>query len=844
MRALCPFLVLCVVGLLPVCRVKADTGDLFLPAFPGAEGFGARTTGGRGGRVIAVTNLNDSGPGSLRAALSESGPRTVIFRVSGNIALNSNISLKNGDVTIAGQTAPGDGICLTRRSFALSGASNVIIRHLRFRPGDVAGVELDSFEGREGENIIIDHCSASWSIDECLSVYGAIKNVTVQWCLIAESLYESVHSKGAHGYGGIWGGDGASFHHNLLAHHSSRNPRIGGGADCRLADLRNNVIYNWGFNSTYGGDGDVRVNQINNVYKPGPATRAGVRSRLTNPSLGTTGRSLWWLEGNLAVGSPEVSADNWLGVQPSGGVAVSEFRAPGAFSVAPVTTQTAEEAYTLVLEHAGATLPKRDTLDARVVQETRTGTATYGGTFDGGGNGIINSQTAVGGWPELQSVAAPADADGDGMPDSWEQSHGLNSANAADGPQDKDGDGYTNLEEYLNDTDPGVYVDYRIRGSSGDPVISFNHATNLDQDLGESTELSVTVSGGTSVSYQWQFLKSEGWVNIDGATASSYSIFSTQRFHGGSYRVVVSSGGAVYASETLVLRLKEAPVSTARFEALSARAPCETGDRLLILGLVLEGAGSKSTLVRSGGSVLPEDLQSQVISNPVFSLKKYDMVSKTWADQGQNDNWGEADNAAEIAQASARAGFQPFPAGSRDCAMLLRLSAGSYSGLTSVGTGTPGIVLTEFIDLMEDLGSSRLKGISCRGFAGSGAQTMIVGFVIKGDTARTILIRGIGPGLAGQNIPSAVLMPDPKLVLFRYEAGSGNRVILENDNWGDYQDRAFTHTVSQQLGFDVLPDGSSDAVLAATLKPGIYTVHITPASGATGVALLELYEAP
>ncbi len=442
-----------------------------VPAFPGAEGFGAIATGGRGGRAIAVTNLNDSGPGSLRAALDETGPRTVVFRVSGNIALKSNLKVKNGDITIAGQTAPGDGICLQNYGLALSGANNVIIRYLRVRPGDTADVELDAFGGREGENIIVDHCSMSWSIDECVSIYSGARNVTVQWCLMSESLYQSVHVKGNHGFGGIWGGKNASWHHNLLAHHSSRNPRIvGKSVGEQLVDLRNNVVYNWGYNSTYGGDGDVRVNLINNVYKPGPATREGVRARLANPSQGSQPNN-WWIAGNLAVGSPDVTANNWRGIYPASGVAADVLRAIEPFEVAPVTTHAASEAFELVLTHAGATLPRRDPLDARIVDETRTGTARFGGSYDarfddtsdGGGRGIIDSQKTVGGWPELHPAPALADADHDGMPDDWERRFGLDPNDPSDGPQDKDGDGYTNLEECLNGTGPAEFVDYRVR---------------------------------------------------------------------------------------------------------------------------------------------------------------------------------------------------------------------------------------------------------------------------------------------------------------------------------------------------------------------------------------------
>ena len=430
-----------------------------VPAFAGAEGFGAKATGGRGGRVIAVTNLDDSGPGSLREAIDAKGPRVVVFRVSGTIPLQSSLRLRHDDITIAGQTAPGDGICLKDYSFDLAGANNAIVRYLRVRPGAASGKGLDAFGGSSGENIIVDHCSMSWSVDECVSIYSAARNFTVQWCLISESLYQSVHVKGHHGFGGIWGGQGASWHHNLLAHHSSRNPRIAGKSlGNQLADLRNNVIYNWGYNSTYGGDGDVRVNLVNNYYKPGPATREGVCARVANPSEGEQPNN-WWIAGNLVVGSPDVTADNWRGVHLSGDLAAEDIRADKPFEVAPVTTQLAPEAYALVLQQAGATLPRRDSLDTRIVEETRTGTAHFGGKY-GEGKGIIDSPATVGGWPELKTLRAPAESDGDGMPDEWEAKYGLNPHDASDGSKDKDGDGYTNVEEYLNGTDPTVFVDY------------------------------------------------------------------------------------------------------------------------------------------------------------------------------------------------------------------------------------------------------------------------------------------------------------------------------------------------------------------------------------------------
>jgi hypothetical protein len=380
------------------------------------------------------------------------GPRTIVFRVSGNIDLASKLVIRNNDVTIAGQTAPGDGICVRYYSFGID-ADNVIIRYVRFRLGDEKKVESDAFTGEEHDHIMIDHCSASWSVDECMSFYKN-RNFTMQWCLDSESLYHSVHSKGNHGYGGIWGGMGASFHHNLLAHHSSRNPRFSGGRDLadpteELVDHRNNVIYNWGFNSAYGGEVG-KQNMIANYYKYGPATRSDVRYRIVEP-YDNVGR--WYIAENFFWGTganiSRVNANNW-----SGGVQgdfAQGVKADAPFPAAPVATHTAENAYELVLADAGASLPKRDSLDLRIVSEVRNGKATYGGSFAGPTAGIIDSQTAVGGWPVLNSLPAPADTDHDGMPDVYENDHGLMFNDPIDGAQDSDGDGYTNLEEYLND---------------------------------------------------------------------------------------------------------------------------------------------------------------------------------------------------------------------------------------------------------------------------------------------------------------------------------------------------------------------------------------------------------
>ena len=381
-------------------------------AFPGAEGFGREVTGGRGGKVLFVTNLNDSGEGSFRAAINESGPRYILFKVSGTIKLKSRLSISNGDVTIAGQTAPGDGICIRDYPVVIN-ADNVIVRFLRFRMGDEAAQEADGLESRFHKGIIIDHCSISWSTDETATFY-ANENTTLQWSFITESLRTSVHDKGSHGYGGIWGGRRASFHHNLVAHHDSRNPRLGEEAGkafalTDLVDLRNNVIYNWQGNSAYGGEA-MNVNIVNCYYKPGPATTKAERiiSIDKNKNEGTEVYDIWgkfYIDGNYVEGSERATADNWTyGVynqfHGSYGEVSEEDKIAMRLSEPHdignnVTTHSAQEAYEKVLDFAGASL-RRDAVDARIAREVREGTYTYEGS-NGSSNGIIDSQADVGG---------------------------------------------------------------------------------------------------------------------------------------------------------------------------------------------------------------------------------------------------------------------------------------------------------------------------------------------------------------------------------------------------------------------------------------------------------------
>jgi hypothetical protein len=422
-------------------------------AFPGADGYGKYTSGGRGGRLIAVTNLNDSGPGSLRAAIEEDGPRTIVFRVSGTIVLESDLVIENGDLTVAGQTAPGDGITIRDYKTQIV-ADNVILRFLRFRLGDESRHVDDALGANGARNVIIDHCSMSWGIDEVASFYDN-ENFTLQWSIISESLYNSYHPKGNHGYGGIWGGAGASFHHNLLAHHSSRNPRFHGGrsaatADDELVDFRNNVIYNWGFQASYGGE-NGRQNVVANYYKPGPAT---TRSHYFLERYNDEGR--WYVTENVLEGNFEVTGDNWRGVI---GPSPDEGRSESPFSFVIDTTKSPHDAYKDVLRYAGAVLPERDAVDARIVDEVRNGIATFSGSSYAQDqrsitgevpHGIIDSQSDVGGWPIPRGAPAPVDSDGDGIPDEWEIANGLDPEDPDDGRRITES-GYSNLEIYLNE---------------------------------------------------------------------------------------------------------------------------------------------------------------------------------------------------------------------------------------------------------------------------------------------------------------------------------------------------------------------------------------------------------
>lgn len=436
-------------------------------AYPGALGGGSVVTGGKGGKVLYVTSLEDDAKlqGTLRWAINQSGPRTILFKVAGVIQLKSMLKINKGDVTIAGQSAPGDGITLRDYPVTVS-SDNVIIQFIRFRMGDETAVQDDALKGMGRKNVLIDHCSMSWSTDECSSFYDN-ENFTMQWCILAESLRNSVHNKGEHGYGGIWGGNKASFHHNLLAHHDSRNPRFCGSRysndpASEKVDFRNNVIYNWGSNSAYAGEGGS-FNIVNNYYKPGPATlsRSGkltYRIIAPNSDAGSNEqpKGVWgrfYVAGNVMHGREDVTADNRLGVHPdlkAGETTVlGDITVPAEFTIVPMPTHTAAEAYSQVLQKAGAS-KVRDKVDERIVKEVRTGTFTHTGS-KGSKNGLIDSQADAGGWPgySFSSGQVAPDSDNDGIPDAWETKNNLNPNDGADGALMAGTTGYTWLETYL-----------------------------------------------------------------------------------------------------------------------------------------------------------------------------------------------------------------------------------------------------------------------------------------------------------------------------------------------------------------------------------------------------------
>ncbi len=465
-----------------------------IPAFPGAEGGGMFTCGGRGGKVFVVTSLEDNGPGTFREACEAGGARIVVFNVSGIIRLKTPISIRAPYITIAGQTAPGDGVVIAGESVDID-THDVIIRHMRFRRGEVNVLRRDdAVSGEAIGNIIIDHTSASWGLDESLSLYRNMwspepdrhpgrspeklptVNITVQNSIIAETLDTYNHA-----FGSTFGGLNSTMARNLFANNVARNPSVGMWGDFSFV---NNVIFNWWNRTMDGGDYRSMWNIINNYYKPGPITpeESPIRYRIAKPEKGSIDSTIFgriYANGNRIHDNKEVSDDNWAGGIQLGmphEEAVKYFdqvRARTPFPMADVRIMPAPEAFEWVLDHAGATIPKRDEVDTRIVKQARTGVIEYREGLDAKDSkyvkrrlpadsykkGIITDISQVGGYPEYNGTPY-TDSDSDGMPDWWEEKHGLNPNDPADANGDINGDGYTNIEKFINGINPETKVDW------------------------------------------------------------------------------------------------------------------------------------------------------------------------------------------------------------------------------------------------------------------------------------------------------------------------------------------------------------------------------------------------
>ncbi len=470
---------------IPFAAKPDDLPQSDIPAFPGAEGGGKFSFGGRGGRVIVVTNLNDDGEGSFRWACEQGGARIVVFNVAGIIRINSPVIIRAPYITIAGQTAPGDGVCIAGETVWIN-THDVIIRYMRFRRGETwVGRRDDAIGGNPVGNIMIDHVSASWGLDENMSMYrhmyndstGVVEqklptvNITIQNSIFAEALDTWNHS-----FGSTLGGENCTFMRNLWANNTGRNPSIGWYG---IFNFVNNVVFNWVHRSIDGGDYRAQYNIINNYFQPGPSTpKNNVGHRILKPESGRSklkerfyGRA--YVNGNVMEGYPAITKDNW-----NGGVQVEELSNAGPYMddmkwnkplpMPEMTIMNAGEAKKYVLANAGATLPVRDAVDKRIAKQVETGKIEYSSTIkmpetqfkhrrapiDSYKNGIITDPSQVGGYPEYKGTPYK-DSDNDGMSDDWEKKNGLNPVNATDAAQAaKNKSGYTNIEEYLNSVVP------------------------------------------------------------------------------------------------------------------------------------------------------------------------------------------------------------------------------------------------------------------------------------------------------------------------------------------------------------------------------------------------------
>ncbi len=475
-------------------RRSDDLPQAEIPAFPGAEGGGMYTVGGRGGKIFVVTSLADSGPGTLREACEAGGARTVVFNVAGLIKLERPININAPYITIVGNTAPGNGVCLAGESFLIN-THDVIIRYMRFRRGDTwVGRRDDAIGGNPVGNIIIDHVSASWGLDENMTLYRhmftdgpnnpkaprhkfSTINLTIQNSIFSEAL-----DTYGHAFGSTLGGQNCLFARNLWANNTGRNPSVGMSGTFNLV---NNVIYNWYHRTVDGGDYASRYNLVNNYFKPGPVTPKDtpVGHRFVKPEsrYKLDGIKIYgkvWVDGNIMEGYPEITSNNWKGIQiedmDGAGMYLPQITSSRQFNMPYVNLMEAEKAYQYVLDNAGANLPKRDPVDERIVAQVRNNEVDLSKYTviedlyqfehrrlgeDSYKQGIITDIRQVGGYPEY-SGKPYKDKDGDGMPDAYEKKVGLDHKDPSDALDDMNGDGYTNIEMYIYNIDPESKTDW------------------------------------------------------------------------------------------------------------------------------------------------------------------------------------------------------------------------------------------------------------------------------------------------------------------------------------------------------------------------------------------------
>lgn len=612
-----------------------DPNKVNVLVFPGAEGFGRHTTGGRGGQVIKVTNLNDSGPGSLREALDQRGSRIIVFDVSGNINLKSRLNVYHGDLTIAGQTAPGDGITLTNYSLYLR-ANNVIIRFLRFRLGDLITTADDPIQGIFQKNIIIDHCSMSWGRDETASFY-ANENFTLQWSIISEGLNNSIQTE--HGYGGLWGGKNASFHHNLIAHFTQRSPAFDNLslfaseseaiANRGVVDFRNNVVYNWRNRSIDGGEKGT-YNVVNNYFKPGPATGNGYYFLYPTGSPGNYGK--YFVSGNILENNSNVNSDNWKGVRLETTPLTEQYlESTKLFTALPSDVyeynHNAQDAYQKTLNFAGASLV-RDAVDVRIVNETRNKTFTFNGS-NGSKLGIIDSQKDVGGWPTLKSTPAPIDTDGDGIPDSWESANNLNPTVTNDREYNLN-PYYTDIEVYINSlvqpiinqTNPGVPNPVKLLLPSPSSTISpveasfswapVSNATSFRLQISKSIDFSTNVITLDNLNYL-SFIRNQ----LDPSTTYYWRVRASNDFGSGPYSSIgtfkTSTLNVVPDAPLLLKPSNNATGIAIKPELTWSRVPNSTSYRLQISTVSSFSSFVTDQSNLSGTTFSPSNLQENTL---------------------------------------------------------------------------------------------------------------------------------------------------------------------------------------------------------------------------------------